>query len=345
MVYILTEFVRPLSLVKKIIVLDGLTGTGKTMFSPLIASLEGVQNPRFEYMFEFLAISGMLKKVTPDACTSLLKLLVDNKYYDSEISREVNFRPTDLSSVFSNGNGLRYLRNLFLSDGAEAVVRLEKTNPAFSIVTHQLLSCLDVLNQTFSDKLRVVEMVRHPLFLLDHWGSYIGMHGKNARDFTIWLNCNGQSVPWFAKGWEEKYATSTPSEQVIYSIDALMSPVFACAENKSISNVMFIPFERFVLAPEPFIGELEVFLDTPRTQSTSKHLRRQCVPRKNINLGPVKKIYKRYGVEKQKKLLSHRDDYLNRLAAAQNEYSPESFDVLLKCIQRYETCFGIWFTK
>jgi hypothetical protein len=55
-------------------------------------------------MFEYLAISGALNKTDVDDSSSLLKLLVDIKFYDAGISREVYFRPSDVSSVFSNGN-------------------------------------------------------------------------------------------------------------------------------------------------------------------------------------------------------------------------------------------------
>ena len=44
-----SNYKRDKTLVRDIII-DGLTGTGKTMFSPLIASLKNVQNPRIECM-------------------------------------------------------------------------------------------------------------------------------------------------------------------------------------------------------------------------------------------------------------------------------------------------------
>jgi hypothetical protein len=340
---ILPKFTRPLILADQIIILDGLTGTGKTMFSPLIASFEGVQNPRFEYMFEYLAISGLFNKADVDTTSALLKLLVDIKYYDAGISREVNFRPTDLSSVFSNGNGFKYLRQLFQADGGDAANRLKKESPTFFLVTHQLLSCMNVMNEAFGERLKVVEMVRHPLYLLDHWLSYIDMHGTNPRDFTVWIDFKGNAIPWFAAGWEEKYLSSTSVDRVIYSIDALMQEVYDCVANKKISNVLFIPFEKFVLHPDPYLNDLENFFGMQCTPDTKKHLKKQLVPRENINIGPQKKIYIRYGVKKHTEKLSHKEDYAERLNKAENLCSPDSFAALQKCISKYEEIFGVWY--
>lgn len=313
------------------------------MFSPLIASFKGVQNPRFEYMFEYLAISGLFNKADMDTTSTLLKLLVDIKYYDAGISREVNFRPTDLSSVFSNGNGFKYLKQLFQEDGGEAANRLKNESPTFFLVTHQLLSCMNVMNEAFGERLKVVEMVRHPLYLLDHWLSYIDMHGTNPRDFTVWIDYEGHSLPWFAKKWEKKYIDSSPFDRVIYSIDSLMTEVYACFENNKKSNIIFIPFEKFVLQPKPYLKDLEEFLGINQTQYTKKHLKNQMVPRANIHSGPQKSIYKRYGLKGSKVNIPHKKDYEARLKKAESYCSVESIEVFHKCIKKYESLFGFWF--
>ena len=62
----MNKFIRDKSISKKIILLDGISGTGKTMFSPLLASYEHVQNPRFEYMIEYLSLSHHFGKIPVD---------------------------------------------------------------------------------------------------------------------------------------------------------------------------------------------------------------------------------------------------------------------------------------
>jgi hypothetical protein len=338
------EFTRELNLCNQIVILDGLTGTGKTMFAPLINSFERVQNSRFEYMIEYLCISSKKEKLKTDAASSMLNLLADIKYYDGAISREVNFRPSDLSSVFSGPNWYKYIKQLFMSDGEKAGIRLNRDNPILFFVTHQILSCIDPAKKAFGERLKIVQMVRHPLYLVEHWESYIMMHGNNSRDFTIWIDYKGQSLPWFAEGWEEKYLSSNSYDKSIYSISSLMEKVFECANDKKLENsLFFIPFELFVLDPWNYLKGLESFLGLKVTKNTDYILKRQHVPRESINAGPQKSIYKRYGLKKHNKALSHEEDYGIQLESLRDKSSPEAFAVLEVMSKKYEEIFGLWF--
>lgn len=338
------EFTRPLHLCKQIVILDGLTGTGKTMFSPLMSSFDRVQNARFEYMVEYLCIAAGSGKLTTDASASLLNLLADIKCYDGTISREVNFRPTDLSSVFNSSKAMTYIRQLLMPDGERAGARLERENPILFFVTHQILSHIEVAIDAFGDRLRVVQMVRHPLYLLDHWDSYIGLHGSSPRDFAVWLDFGGRSLPWFVSGWEALYARAPRFDQVIYSIDSLMKPVFGWAERSDASaTISFVPFEQFVLAPEVHIARMESLLGTRRTAATGKVLRAQRVPRPSINAGPQKSIYKRYGLKRYQKTVTHEQNYAQLLESAKARSSADAFATLERTASRYETVFGRWF--
>ena len=338
------EFARPIHLCKQIVILDGLTGTGKTMFSPLVSSYERVQNARFEYMFEYLCISAANNKLSSDASHSLLNLLADTKYYDGVISREVNFRPGDLSSVFKSSKAFKYVKQLFQADGAAAGERIEKENPILFLVTHQLLSCMQPALNAFGERLRIIQMVRHPLYLLDHWHSYIDMHGHSPRDFTIWLDHSGSLVPWFAAGSEEKYVNAQPFDKVIYVIHALLQTVFQKATDQSLKDtIAFVPFEQFVLSPDGYVKRIEQLIGAPATAATQKVLHSQKVPRKFINAGPQKNIYKRYGLIKQDQTVTHESDYQRLLNAARTRSSAEAFEVLESCIKEYEKIFGLWF--
>lgn len=338
------DFTRELNLCNQIVILDGLTGTGKTMFAPLINSFERVQNSRFEYMIEYLCISSKKEKLKTDAASSLLNLLADIKYYDGAISREVNFRPSDLSSVFSGPNWYKYIKQLFMSDGEKAGIRLKRDNPILFFVTHQILSCIDPAKKAFGERLKIVQMVRHPLYLVEHWESYIMMHGNNSRDFTIWIDYKGQSLPWFAEGWEEKYLSSNSYDKSIYSISSLMEKVFECANDKKLENsLFFIPFELFVLNPSDYLSRLEIFLGSKATKNTNHILKRQQVPRKSINAGPQKNIYKRYALKKYNKEVGHNEDYYQKLNEIKSKCSNEAFDELLGLSKKYENQFGLWF--
>jgi len=108
-------------------------------------------------------------------------------------------------------------------------------------------------------------------------------------------------------------------------------------------QLLFIPFEKFVLEPDPYIKELEKYILTQRSSSTNKILKKQRVPRVNINAGPQKSIYERYGVRKKDKSISHIQDYEMRYNSAKEKSSTAAFDVIKKISKNYEKVFGLWF--
>ena len=337
------NFNREIYLTEEIIILDGLTGTGKTMFCPLISSFERVQNARFEYMFEYLCIASKFNRILPDASESLLNLISDIKLYDGMISREVNFRPSDLSSVFNSSKAYKYLKQLFYQDGSHVELRLKNEKPILFLVTHQLLSCIEPAIKSFGSRLKIIEMVRHPAYLVEHWATYIAMHGKNSRDFTLWFNYKNKTIPWFAKGIEEKYINSNDYDKVIYCINELMKPVFKYHSNNDYDdNLFYVPFEKFVLDPSELLNNLECFLKTSKSSSTKKFLKKQKVPRDRVTAGPQKKIYQRYGLKKDKNI-SDKDHYDETLNNLKTKCSKPAYELLLRISKEYERNFGLWF--
>ena len=68
-------FSRKKYLCNDLIILDGLTGTGKTMLTPIISSLHNIQNARFENVFENICIAKKYNKITDDAFNSIISIL------------------------------------------------------------------------------------------------------------------------------------------------------------------------------------------------------------------------------------------------------------------------------
>lgn len=167
---------------------------------------------------------------------------------------------------------------MFYEDGKVVVDRIQKEKSILHIISHQPLRTMDLAFRAFGNRLRVIENVRHPLFLLEHWYSYIDRHGTDRRDFTIWINYKRKALPWFAVGREEKYDKSTSFDRVIYSIEWLLNKV-----NEIVSNldkdqkkqILFAPFEKFVLDPNPYLKAFSELLDTETTFKTRKALRKR----------------------------------------------------------------------
>ena len=340
---------RNVTFADNVLILDGLTGTGKTLFAPLLASMEGVQLPRFEYMIEYLCIASTEGAIRGDASKALLNLLADTKCYDGMISREINLRPKDLSGAFGNKVLWRYLRQLFMSDGDAVMDRKTREKPVLSFVTHQLFSCKNTLFDAFAQRVKLVEMVRHPFFLVDHWLSYQNRIGAHVRDLTLCGNHNNSAYPWFAENWKEEYIRSNEFERVLLSISRLMDPIYNHVQNQTdIERVMVIPFENFVLNPTPLMSELENKFNLRVTKTTKEVMLAERVPRSILNASPQKPIYLRYGIKTENKLVGDKMDYNNRKQRV-NQYAMDNKarDAVVSefqgCANSYEALFGLWF--
>jgi hypothetical protein len=337
---------RHTHIVENIVFLDGLTGTGKTMLGPIISSLDRVEIGRLEHAYEYFCVLDDLQKIEADAAEFMIRMYADLAIYNSLIGRETNFRPSDLSGVFSNPNPLEYLKRLFYQDGDPALDRLDKSKPILHIISHQALGVMDLAFRAFGSRLNVVEMVRHPLYLLEHWYSYIDRHGSDRRDFTIWLDHGGQSLPWFAHGWEDKYAESSSMDRIIYSIkhlvnkkEALFKRLGPGCENQ----VLEIPFEQFVLEPWPYLESICNLLGTQTTETTKKILRKQKVPRTLVAAGPDKGIYRRYGWKRPDKHATEKGELEKKWAYAREHASEEGLATLEVLCKAYEEKYGTWY--
>jgi len=335
---------RNVSITDQVLILDGLTGTGKTMFGPILGCLNGVQPGRFEYMMEYLSIVAESGHLEPEAAKSLIRTLVDVKTYDNSISREVNFRPKDLSSVLKHGDRVKSLIQLMQQDGTTAIKKLTNNPKVPFFITHQLHGCLDLLSKTYGDGLSVIEMVRHPFYLFDHWLSYLPYHGTSPHDFTLLLNIEGSEFPWFTNTFSEEYINAKNEDRVALTITHLLQPILLEQSDARVSQrTLVLPFEQFVLNPQSFISKIEQHTGRTFSKRINKVLAKQHVPRESVLAGPNLSIYRRYGFDPKSSLVSDGESYL----ALENRILPMLTDPVKKRFKdvadAYEARFGLWF--
>ena len=338
------KLIRNHHLTKNLLVLDGLSGTGKTMMSAILQSFDRVENGRFIYDVEYISISSYLGAHRSDSAQSLLDLIIDWKLYDNLISREVNFRPSDLSTIFKHPNWFEYIGRLLQDDGASVIERIEKKNPIMMIITHQLMLAMEPLMQQFKNRIKVVEMVRHPYYLLDHWIASGDIFARTPRDFTVWIDDDhGAPVPWFAQGWKDSYWSLSKFDRAVLSIESLSRDYKKNNTSQTHQTTFIIPFEHFVLQTEDYVTKLADWIGTSASRYTRKLCRKQNLPRSNINAGLNKPIYQRYRYNDQDKNLSHLDSYRQKKLFVDNQKSSVSGPIIEKLVNEYEDEFGLWF--
>ena len=177
-------------------------------------------------------------------------------------------------------------------------------------MSHMIVQVCDPLVNAYGERLKIIEIVRHPVYLIQHCFSYFSRF-ESDREFTLSVEHNGNKVPWFAESWKKEFVEMSIIERSLKSIIHLYELLFNSMDNlhdKKI-NILVISFESFVMNTEKELKRLEDFLGRSHSSSIKKILKRQKIPRKFLSSG---KGHLSYGWE-QNKSSSEKEEYIERL--------------------------------
>ena len=269
-----------------IIVVDGFWGGGKSVVTSLIGSMTGVEKKKVEHVYEYVCIAHGAQKMDHDAATAFLKIYADLSQYNNLIGREVNLRWSDDSGLRNNPGSFAYLGRLFQSDGDGVAEKISRENLALLIASHELLSVSDLLYDAYGTRLKLIEVVRHPIHLFNNVRDYTATF-ERLREFTLSFELNGVKVPWFAASWAEEFCCSSIADRALLSIARMQDMMIKSIEQiqSTAKPLLVLSFEDTVLDPENAIRQLENFLNRTRTKHTTKVLQKQMLPRKQISVG------------------------------------------------------------
>ena len=331
-------------LLQKVVFIDGQAGCGKTLVNAIISSMKRVELLNYAPEIENLCILKDLNKISDDAVDTMIKIQMDLAIYETMMSRRVNFRPSDLSSAYKDIHFFKYLKRLFLK-GDEAIperIKLEK--PILNFAVHNLLSISKPIFRSLKNKVKLIEVVRHPLYMiiqqtLNHIN--ISKNKGSARQFRIYLENNkGYSFPYAFKDYHKAYKELKPVERAICEINNFTQKTekFKFSNKKNNLHIMTFSFEDFVLSPQKYLNSFEKFLSTSISDKTRKTMKKQNIPRKKISDGIPLNIYKRCGWKPPKKNSSEKEE-LNirrqyvKIQGARNKY----INILDELSENYET--------
>jgi hypothetical protein len=329
-------------LAEKIVFVDGLPGCGKTLFSTLISSMGRVELLSYTYEVEHMCSLYYLEKISMDAAKTMVRIQTDLKIYNTMMGRDVNFRPTDLSSVFKNHNPSRYLQRLFDSGDEKVPEMIQQENPILNFSVHNLLSYSEPIWQALGGRCVFIEVVRHPLYMVRQQALNMRHLLGNVRHFTVYYAYQGHELPYYIYGWEKDYLNSNPMGRAIHFIDKLTHRTKKARKKlkeKYPAKIITIPFEKFVLNPEPWVQKIADALGTNILDSTRKVMSEQNIPRNMVADGIDIEIYKRCGWVPTQEGTTERDELEIRREDVVKELNSELISVLDRLSSEYEQEF------
>jgi hypothetical protein len=314
-----------------LIFIDGLWGTGKSLLGPIVSSMERVEKVKFESVYEYISWLYYLGKIDKDGALWMLRTYADKSQYHNTIGREVNLRWSDDSGLKNAPEKLKLVLRLFGAEGDHKVEEINRRNIAFCAMSHLLMLTPELLPMAYGQRIKVIEMVRHPLYMLGHYSAYLTRF-ESAREFTMSFYYEGAKVPWFAQAWKAEFVRSNPTEQAVLCISRLLPWLDRNIEHARASGlaVLDLSFEEAVFQTEETLCKLEQFIGRRHHSRVAGILKKLMIPRETITNG---KGHSNYGWAKSFK--SEGEMYESLLADVQANCSHKLQEDLHKSIAWY----------
>ena len=278
----------PELLSKKIVLADGLTRTGKALLSNLLLGYNNVSSIQFINILEQLMPLYINGEMSRDGISSFLKMYFNENFYNYKLSRNVNFRYNDLTSIYNHKDHVDFHKNLNKPDGDDIVDELLNYSGYFQFQTHDLLTHYSRFLDLNIDAY-ILELFRNPVDTIHSW--YIRGWGKrfdqkDPRSGTTLFVYNGKSIPHYVVGHEEEYLNLNEMEKCVFTHNILLRK--SIAQYRKLSNVqrkkiLILKYEDLVENTEHEINRISAFLDIQTSFHMSKVKLDANVPRKISN--------------------------------------------------------------
>jgi hypothetical protein len=163
---------------------------------------------------------------------------------------------------------------------------------ALLIASHELIAVSDLLYESFGSRLKLIEVVRHPVHLFNNVRDYTATF-ERSREFTLSFEVNGVKVPWFAAQWANEFVNSSVTDRALLSIARMQSEMISAIDSIDAAQkpLLVLSFENTVIQPQDSINKLEKFLARQATRNTKRVLKQQNLPRQQISAGKATSSY------------------------------------------------------
>jgi len=324
----------------EIIIIDGLWGSGKSLLSPLVASMKGVEKPQIYEALDYPLQMRALGRIGEEEASTLTRLGVDIISYNTQIGRNINLRWNDWSGLNINRGGLRYARRIFGLEGDAKMNDLLTNRLALLLMTHYVLPSYQTLLSTFGTRLKYILVIRHPVLAFEHWHHYLSRF-NSAREFTLSTEYNNEKVPWFCHRFlpEQIGELGSLERTAAFLIAGYRNLTYYLGKNY-LSNrdnrhatIFITSFGRICYQTDRTLEELSRFTGRTYNNCISDILRTEKLPR----LSEVQGLgYKSYG-HKKFSTISDNELVSNKLQMLGSRLPPTLWSDFCTIMEDYQT--------
>ena len=277
------------TLVKNLIVVDGLTRTGKFFLGKLISGLNNIEYFQHSFILDYIHYMAGLHAITKDGFISLIRSVVDQSCYDRLIGRNLNLRYDDRSSVLNAPDYNKYiLRSKSKFDRMEIVEQLSDVNHNFLFVLHDSLANANILFEAFPD-LKLIHLIRHPIDLVYSWMAKdygridINSNTELFKKAGVQPSIDGMNgpLPWYVHSFQSEYESLCQVDRVIASIQILIrlcGNTYRALSNDKKNKIMIVKYEHLVEETNSALNDISKFIGTKKSKYINEILIKEKCP-------------------------------------------------------------------
>jgi len=267
-----------------IVFVDGLTRVGKSMLNILLASLDGVSHPQVLEPLEQLMPMYKTGHMDKNSISAFLRLHLNEKFYNYMLSRNLNFRYDDLTSIHNSSNEIKFYKNLSKIDGETIINELRSDTTLHQFQTHDVLTQYSLFLD-LNIEAKIIEIFRNPIDTIHSWykrGWGKRFDNEDPRSFTSLFKYEGKTLPHYAIGYENIYFSLNEMEKCVFLHNKLLNE--SLVEYNKLSseqkyNILILKYEDILEKPDIEIDKICLFLNVNKTEHTSRFMKHARVPR------------------------------------------------------------------
>lgn len=274
---------------QKIIIVDGVSGSGKALLGGLLAGIPKVdQFVMNQYLDQTVALCEA-GKIDFDTAVYLLKTNHNLLFYDNAILRHANFRKNDKTSITKHPR-YKYIKQRITSNDKKVYQKF-KNNIVMQYCTHFTSNFSKPFFAAFKKQLIFIKLVRSPTNLemikqLALWS--IKWEQAKCRDGYIkfYDKKYKKNYPHFIKNKFKEYLKANKYERAILIIEWLYQKKEFnnfINEKKYGSKIIVIPFEKLISEPKKYLRLVAKCIGSKLDKIFFSTFKKQKVPRK-LNL-------------------------------------------------------------
>jgi len=280
------------SMTPNIVLIDAISRSGKAIFSDLIPSLTKMEHIQFCTELELISQGLLLGGVSPEYARAFVRIYLNERSYNLQLSRNVNFRPKDQTGIPNYKNPETYFERLNRDDGDSIVPICSSEDVVIPINTHELLANFQHF-KNLEVGFKMISLWRNPVDVIYSWimrGWDHRFNENDPRSFSLNVRRGSKILPWYFALPTLTGANVEGAELCANVVFALIDAARANYLTADRSQILLVTYEDICMQTDRELQTICTFLQVETTGFTEIAKKKARLPQPITNTERLNKL-------------------------------------------------------